>query len=373
MVFWKKAEAKTGSSKWKDQLRLVLDMGGPGFCHFAITNLCDAHCQFCSFAVGSLSPKEIRSVPLKEGIDSIDILYKAGIRYIIFVGGEPLLHRDILAFVRHAHELGMVAMICTNGGRLTPDFIFELKDAGLNDIIISIDAPSVAIHEENRKIKDLCDKIRQANVVLKQVKIHTTASVTISKLVSDYKLLPNFLRSLGFAHVTFSYPLETLNSSYLGYAPSHLVRYTPKELCDIFDTIKLLKKDIHVLNNTVSISEMQRFLRKEPQLFPCLGGYRYFYIDWNLDVYRCHYWSHPMCKIHEFGPDHFIYDNCTMCMIDCYRDPSVLQHIAVSISEAYHLAKKNKYGLAFKRLFFKKTNYLSLKAIFEQMRWITKL
>lgn len=371
MVFCKKNEV-VRRSRWKDEWDLVLNQGGPGFCHFAITNLCDAHCEFCNFAVGKLKAGDIRSVSLAEGLSTIDILYRAGIRYIIFVGGEPLLHKNILEFIHHAHSRGMTPMICTNGGRLTPEMVRLLKDAGLKDLLISIDAPSAEVHEKNRNMRGLCEKIRQANAVLAELKIHTTASVTISRLVSDYGLLPDFLRSLGFSHVTFSYPLDILNSSYLGFARSPLVQYTPEELFQIFGTIKRLKKKFSVLNNTVSLTEMQRFVRKKRQMFPCLGGYRYFYVDWNLDVYRCHYWEHPMCKIQDFGPDKFVYDNCTRCMIDCYRDPSVLQHIAVSITEAYRLYRSGEYGPAITRLLTKK-NFLALKAVMEQMRWISKL
>ena len=45
---------------------------------------------------------------------------------------------------------------------------------------------------------------------------------------------------------------------------------------------------------------MQRFLRDEPQQYPCLGGYRYFYLDWKLQLWRCHFWEEPLCSIYDF-------------------------------------------------------------------------
>ena len=38
------------------------------------------------------------------------------IGYLLFVGGEPLVHRDLCAMVRYAAERGIHPMICTNGG-----------------------------------------------------------------------------------------------------------------------------------------------------------------------------------------------------------------------------------------------------------------
>jgi L-fucose mutarotase/ribose pyranase (RbsD/FucU family) len=49
-----------------------------------------------------------------------------------------------------------------------------------------------------------------------------------------------------------------------------------------------------------------------------------------------------MCNIYEFGSSKLIRDGCTRCMIDCYRDPSVLQFVAISASDAYNNLKKGK-------------------------------
>ena len=51
----------------------VLDHGGPGYLQFAITNICNAKCDFCGFAVDRFDPKQRRSVTLQEARDVIDI------------------------------------------------------------------------------------------------------------------------------------------------------------------------------------------------------------------------------------------------------------------------------------------------------------
>ena len=55
-----------------------------------------------------------------------------------------------------------------------------------------------------------------------------------------------------------------------------------------------------MVNPAESLTEMQRHLRKEPEKFGCLGGHKYFFLDWNLNLYRCHAWDTPMCNIYEF-------------------------------------------------------------------------
>lgn len=361
----------------KGVLRLlgeVLDHGGPGYLQFAITNICNAKCDFCGFAVDQFDPKQRHSVTLAEAKEVIDICARNQIGYLLFVGGEPLAHRDLRAMVRYCAESGVSPMICTNGALWTDRNLTEFASEGLASVIMSIDAHDIARHEQNRGLPDVCRKIRHANEVFAKLGIQTTASVTASKLIEDYAKLPAFLQSLGFTSCTFSYPLTTLGSSYLSFSKSGLVDYTPEELIRVFDNIKRLKasSDFQIVNPTESLTEMQRHLRQEKERFGCLGGYKYFYLDWNLNLYRCHAWEKPMCHIREFDAAKLIRDGCTRCMIDCYRDPSVMQFVALSLNDAWRNLKKGRLISAAQNLLDRR-NLTSLKAIWEERKWIGKV
>lgn len=355
-------------------IREVLAHGGPGYLQFAITNICNAKCDFCGFAVDRFDPKQRRSVTLQEALDVIDIAKRNHIGYLLFVGGEPLVHKELRAMVRHAAESGIHPMICTNGSLWTEQNMRDLAHDGLSSVIMSIDAHDVARHEKNRGLPDVCRKIKHANEVFGQLGIQTTASVTASKLIEDYEKLPAFLTELGFRSCTFSYPLTSLASSYLSFSDSSLVSYKTEELIQVFEKIKRMKhrSGFPVVNPTESLTEMQRHLRKEPEKFGCLGGHKYFYLDWNLNLYRCHFWETPMCNIYEFDQSKLIRDGCTRCMIDCYRDPSVLQFVAINASDAYNDLKKGRVFSAAKRVFDSR-NVTSLKAVWEDRKWIGRV
>src|SRR5437764_4892092 len=220
----------------------VLQHGGPGYLQFAITNICNAKCDFCGFAVDRFDPKQRRSVTLMEARDVIDIALKNHIGYLLFVGGEPLVHKEVRAMTRYAAERGIRPMICTNGSLWTDQNMRELAEAGLSSVIMSIDAHDVAKHEKNRGLPDVCRKIQYANKVFSELGIQTTASVTASKLIDDYEKLPDFLAQLGFKSCNFSYPLTALASSYLSFSDSSLVSYRTEELIDVFEKIKKMKR-----------------------------------------------------------------------------------------------------------------------------------
>jgi MoaA/NifB/PqqE/SkfB family radical SAM enzyme len=352
-------------------IRDVLDHGGPGYLQFAITNICNAKCDFCGFAVDRFDPKKRRSVTLQEARDVIDIAVKNHIGYLLFVGGEPLVHKDLRAMTRYAAQKGIHPMICTNGSLWTEANMRALASDGLSSVIMSIDAHDVAKHEKNRGLPEVCGKIQRANQLFAELGIQTTASVTASKLIEDYDKLPEFLTRLGFKSCTFSYPLTSLASSYLSFSDSKLVSYKTEELIQVFEKIKQMKQrsGFPVVNPRESLTEMQRHLRKQPEKFGCLGGHKYFYLDWNLNLYRCHFWETPMCSIYDFDQSKLIRDGCTRCMIDCYRDPSVLQFVAINASDAWNNLKRGKLLTAARHVLDRR-NLTSLKAVWEDRKWI---
>jgi MoaA/NifB/PqqE/SkfB family radical SAM enzyme len=352
----------------------VLQHGGPGYLQFAITNICNAKCDFCGFAVDRFDPRQRRSVTLHQARDVIDICVRNHIGYLLFVGGEPLVHKDLRAMTRYAAERGIHPMICTNGSLWTEQNMRELANDGLSSVIMSIDAHDAAKHEKNRGLPEVCRKIQRANEVFAELGIQTTASVTASRLIDDYDKLPAFLQELGFKSCTFSYPLTSLASSYLSFSDSSLVSYKTDELIQVFEKIKQMKQrsGFPVVNPAESLTEMQRHLRRQPEKFGCLGGHKYFYLDWNLNLYRCHFWEKPMCSIYEFDQSKLIRDGCTRCMIDCYRDPSVLQFVAVNASDAWNNLKRGKLLDAAKNILDSR-NLISLKAVWEDRKWIVKV
>ena len=352
----------------------VLDHGGPGYLQFAITNVCNAQCEFCGFARDQFDPRRRRSVTLQDARDVIDICVKNHIGYLLFVGGEPLLHKDLREMVRAAAVQGIRPMLCTNGALWTEANMRDLADQGLSSVIMSVDAHDAARHETHRGLPGVCRKIRRANEVFAALRVPTTASVTASRLIDDYDQLPGFLRALGFSSCTFSYPLTRLPSSYLSFSNSGLVRYNTAEMIEVFQKIRALKRRgaFRVLNPDESLSGMQRHLRREPEKFGCLAGHKYFYLDWNLQLYRCHAWDKPICHIRQFDRTKLIRDGCTRCMIDCYRDPSVLQHAAISASDAWHNLKAGKLLAAAKNILDRR-NAASLKALWKDRDWVRQV
>jgi MoaA/NifB/PqqE/SkfB family radical SAM enzyme len=306
----------------------------PAICDVSVTNVCNAACDFCGFARDKTLAGPRRYIDLAEFSRALPILRRRRIRYMTFQGGEPLVHPDIVALVRSATEAGIECGVITNGWFL-PEHIEALAAAGLKRLIVSIDSHSMAKHDLNRGLNGLHRRIKEGITRGRTFGIAASASVTVNRLV-DYEALPEALEQLGFHAVSFSYPRrEPFGSSSLVYSEhSALLDQQPGELLEVLAAIRRMKKRFRVLNPAVSLDEVARFIRGEKQLIPCIGGHKYFYMDWNLDIWRCEAWTQPLGSVFDLDnfPDQR--DACYACTMSCYRHASAMMHGAIAVTDS---------------------------------------
>jgi MoaA/NifB/PqqE/SkfB family radical SAM enzyme len=179
--------------------------GGPALCNIAVTNSCNAICDFCNFARGKVPRPDLRWIDAQRFAAALDILYARGIRYVSFFGGEPLLHPRLFELIAMAAQRDMGTALITNGWLLS-QVLDQLASAGLKTIYVSIDAATAAEHESNRGLGGVCERLRAAMSRMQKLGVTAIAQVTMSGLIKDYRELVPLLRDLGFSSVAFSYP-----------------------------------------------------------------------------------------------------------------------------------------------------------------------
>ncbi len=353
---------------FQEMVRLAVQ-GGPGFIQVAVTNACNARCRFCSFP--QVPPDRVRLADPARLVRGFEALARAGVTYIAITGGEPLLYPDLCACLARARKLGLETLVVTNGALLTPALIRTLGRAAVHTLIISMDAATAEVHDRHRGLPGLTSHIRDMLPLLRQAGIRAAASVTISRLWDDLDALAAFIGSLGFTRLTFSYPLTRLDSSYLGCAESALVSFSPEELDRVFARIVEFKErsPVMILNPRLSLEEVRRQLQGRPSRFPCLAGFKYFFADWDLQVYRCHFLGDILGTLEEIDRLAPIRDGCTACSVDCYRDPSVLQYAAVSLADTLTAWRRGAVVQGFRSL-LNRNNVLSLAALREGLQWV---
>jgi MoaA/NifB/PqqE/SkfB family radical SAM enzyme len=107
----------------------------PIWAQLNITWKCNLDCAYCSEYDNSKG-----HVPYEELIPRIDKIRSFGTLHTDLIGGEPLLHPDLLKLMRYVtHHHGMTTGMTTNGFLLTETKLQELIDAGMGRIQMSVD------------------------------------------------------------------------------------------------------------------------------------------------------------------------------------------------------------------------------------------
>lgn len=119
------------------------------YLYVRILEACNAGCFMCGFAHSRdtyrFGPDDLAAV-LPEA-------RAAGVGFIRFTGGEPLMHKEILSLVRMGAEAGMGVSVITNG-MLLPRMLPDLVAHGLQHVVVSIDSAFAETHDRLRDARD---------------------------------------------------------------------------------------------------------------------------------------------------------------------------------------------------------------------------
>lgn len=119
-----------------------------------VTRRCNLKCIHCY--AGSQESAGKSELSTDEWLRVLDDLAEFGCPVVLFSGGEPLLHPDIIMLAKHAVTSGMRAVISSNGTHLSTEKAEELASVGLSYIGISLDGGR-EIHDKFRGVNGAFD------------------------------------------------------------------------------------------------------------------------------------------------------------------------------------------------------------------------
>lgn len=186
--------------------RKARGLPSPTYLHISLTERCQCSCVHCyARGRGNEPSKELDTAEVKSLIDQGRGL---GAAYVVFSGGEPLLRKDIVELVAHAHRRGLITRINTNGLLFTPEYTARLKKAGLTQAGVSIDDPDPATHDRLRRLPGAFAKTIEgigslrANKVLCQIQTYASRR----NIPEGLKKIIALGRKLGVFYVYFFFP-----------------------------------------------------------------------------------------------------------------------------------------------------------------------
>ena len=126
-----------------------------------VTQACDLACKHCRASAQPLAhPDELTNA---EGKALIDQIAAMRVPIFVFTGGDPLKRQDVFELIRYAAGKGLhVALTPSATPLLTREAIFQLKEAGLVRLGISLDGSTPEIHDSLRCLSGAWERTIQA-------------------------------------------------------------------------------------------------------------------------------------------------------------------------------------------------------------------
>lgn len=156
-----------------------------------LTRRCNLNCRHCYSGGSSNTHDELSTEEIKRLLEE---LKSWGSPFVIFSGGEPFLREDIFELGKHAENLGLPAIISSNGTLITREKAAKTADAGFSYVGVSLDG----LRKNNdafRGGKGAFDKALQGMRNLKRVGIKTGLRFTMTRL--NWMDMPGIMNLLG--------------------------------------------------------------------------------------------------------------------------------------------------------------------------------
>jgi len=271
---------------------------------FEITYNCNARCKHCH--LGGSAPED-RATPDELGRISREL--NPVVAQVS--GGEPLLRKDVEEIVRAIRRPGRAPFIVltTNGSLLTREKYGRLREAGVDEISLSLDYPDER-HDEFRGIPGLFQKIRTLALGLKDVR---NSGITLSCVIQrdNFRELPRLAelaREWGLRMNFSSYtPLRTRKKEYM--IPAEEIG----ELREVLDQVLEFKRR----NDTVFTSDY--VLGRIPEYFTngavkgCRAGERFFVVNPDGTLSPCGLIIRKYRSRKEMRRDFLKTNDCALC------------------------------------------------------------
>jgi radical SAM protein with 4Fe4S-binding SPASM domain len=165
-----------------------------------ITRACALRCVHCrAEAIPNRNPNELTWEQGTAMLREIKSFHPTSPPLVVFTGGDPTLHPDLLRYIKYSDELGLRAAVTPSATpNLTKERILEMKSAGLTRMAISIDGKDAATHDGFRKQAGSFDHTLKALRWAVDAELTVQVNTTISKWnINDIDAICELMRGFG--------------------------------------------------------------------------------------------------------------------------------------------------------------------------------
>lgn len=191
----------------------------PEVLQLALTDACPQSCQGCFFSNQTVGQPS-RYLPPRRFTEILHQARDLGVFQLAFGGGEPLMHPQLLNYVKDTSQAGLVPNLTSSGLLLDPDRAQALKRAGLGQFQLSLNGAQDTTHALTRPHYN---KVWRAIDICRQAELRWGVNILLTRaLLPDLERLFAQLQSAGVWAVNLIRPKAAQDN------PDWLARVQPR-------------------------------------------------------------------------------------------------------------------------------------------------
>ena len=275
----------------------------PEWADIRVTESCNSRCVTCQ-AWKNKADDELSTEEMK---DAIHQLSEVGVRNAVFIGGEPLLRRDIGVLVKEASVVGFRNIMVVTNGLLLEDKAEELLRSGVTHVTVSVDGLG-ATDDRIRGVSGSFDRAVKGVKAVQRLKKDLGLNVAVTLITTlllkenaeEIPKIVELARSLG-AHWMFNL-LDPNIDIFRGIPFSKLLEDDERKIDATIDYLKrACRQDPDAVSSCDHMLEFARGYLKTPSKydFHCIHGYKMLYLGSHGEVYLGCYALDPIGNIRK--------------------------------------------------------------------------
>jgi len=232
------------------------------------TNRCNLNCLHC-YSKASLDAKDTLTTTIV--METLPKLKEAGVKFIIFSGGEPLTRSDIFDIANAARELGIITYLSTNGLYVKKSNALKILET-FNYVGISIDG-NEETHDYFRGLKgSFRESLKAVDLLNSFKKQKVGIRFTITKdTLKDLEFIFNLAEShnipkIYISHLVYSgRGLDNLKMDITKEQRREAVKYIINKAFEYYDS----NKDIEIVTGNMEMDAilfLEEFSKRYPHL-----------------------------------------------------------------------------------------------------------
>lgn len=221
-----------------------------------VTRACQLACRHCR--ASAIDLRDPRELTLDEGKALLERVHAMGTPIMVLTGGDPIQRDDLEDLIRHGKELGLrMGTIPAGTPRLTRERLRSLKEAGVDQVAFSIDAPTAAKHDAFRNVPGSFDLTLQGARWARELDIPLQINTVLSQYnVDDFAALAELVESLGIVFWEVFFLVPTGRGSVLSGC-------TPEQFEELFGELHRLAERAPFMIKVTEGQHYRRYLAQQ--------------------------------------------------------------------------------------------------------------